>query len=82
MGERWDNNGLMTLIRVKSPELRQTAREIEDVAQGYRSLAERALRATQDAPSYNSQFGPQVRVIGDEAHSRLSTCAGRLSELS
>jgi hypothetical protein len=69
----------MNLIRATPPELRLAAREIDEVAQGYQGLADRALRATQGAPSYDSQLGPQVRAIGDEAHARLSTYAGRLS---
>jgi hypothetical protein len=72
----------MSLIRVTPPELLLAAREIDEIAQGYRGLADRALRATQGAPSYDNQFGPQVRTIGDEAHARLSTYASRLSELS
>jgi hypothetical protein len=72
----------MSRIRVNPIELRNVAHEIEEVAQGYLSLAERALRATQDAPSYNSQFGPKVRVIGYDARARLNVHANRLSELS
>jgi hypothetical protein len=72
----------MSQIRVNPTELRSVAHEIEEVAQGYLSLAERALRATQDGPSYNSQFGPKVRVIGYDARARLNAHANRLSELS
>lgn len=72
----------MSIIRVNPAELAEAASEIERVAEGFRGLAEQALRAAQDAPSYDGQFGPQVRVVGDEAHARLMGMAGQLSEFN
>jgi len=72
----------MGFIQVDPVELRQAAGEIEQVAEEYRGLAEHARRATQDAQSYDGQFGPQVWAVGDEAHARLSAQADRLAELS
>jgi hypothetical protein len=72
----------MGLIRVNPDNLQEAANEIERVADGFRGLAEQARRATQGAPSYDGQFGPQVRIVGDEAHDRLMGLAGRLAEFS
>ncbi|MFV2045011.1 MAG: WXG100 family type VII secretion target [Anaerolineales bacterium] len=72
----------MIRIRVDPSELRSAALEIAETSQGCRDLAERALRATGDASSYDGQFGPRVRAIGDEAYARLNARADRLSELS
>src|SRR3972149_11358543 len=72
----------MTLIRVDPVDLQAKARGIEEITDGYRGLAQKALQATQAAPSYDGQFGPPVRAIGNEAHVRLDRVAGRLSELS
>jgi len=71
----------MGLIRVNPDGLKQGASEIEQVAEAYRRLADRALRVGQSAPSYDGQFGPQVQVVGDEANARLNGLAGRLTEL-
>jgi len=72
----------MSVIRVDPADLQAKARRIEEIADGYRGLAQRALQATQGAPSYDGQFGPPVRAIGNEAYVRLDRLAGRLSELS
>ena len=70
----------MLRIRVNPEELKLAAREIEAVAGSYRALADRALRAGLNAPSYDGQFGPRVRAIGLEGHARLRALADRLSE--
>ena len=67
----------MGLIRVNPDGLKQGASEIEQVAEAYRRLANRALRVGESAPSYDGQFGPQVQAAGDEANARLNGLAGR-----
>ena len=57
----------MSLIRVDPANLQAKARMMGEIAEGYRGLAQQALRATQGAPSYDGQFGPAVRAIGNEA---------------
>ena len=70
----------MYRIRVNPDELRLSAQEIEEVSQGYLALADRSLRVGLDAPSYDGQFGPQVRAVGIEGSARLKALADRLSE--
>ncbi|HKY83332.1 MAG TPA: hypothetical protein VJ160_00750, partial [Anaerolineales bacterium] len=70
----------MYRIRVNPDELRLSAREIDEVGQGYLALADRSLRVGLDAPSYDGQFGPQVRAVGIEGSARLRALADRLSE--
>jgi len=73
--------GLVTYrIRVNPDDLRLSAREIDEVGQGYLALADRSLRVGLDAPSYDGQFGPQVRAVGIEGSARLRSLADRLSE--
>ena len=72
----------MTTIRVNPTELRRAALEIGQAADRFRLLADDVLRATQTAPSYDGDFGPQVRSIGMEGYARLKTEADRLSALS
>jgi len=72
----------LTTIRVNPTELRRAAVEIEQAADRFRLLADDVLRATQAAPNYDGDFGPQVRSIGMEGYARLKTEADRLGELS
>ena len=72
----------MQTIRVDPSLLRNTARDIARIAQELRSAGDQALQATQHAPGYDAQFGPQVASIGTEGLARARTGADRLAEAS
>ncbi len=72
----------MTRIRVDPSNLRQTARQLSDIADRLRALGSEAYQITLDAPSYEGQFGAKARAMGMEAEARLRAPADRLTALS
>jgi hypothetical protein len=73
---------VLTRIRVSPSQLRQSANEIDDVRARLLDLARSLHAEAGSAPSYDGQFGPQVRVIGVEGLARGESIAAKLEELS
>jgi hypothetical protein len=71
----------VTVIRVDPVLLESCASRIEAQADSLRDIRE-AMRAGQQAPSYDGQFGPHVQAINSEAWSRISVEADRLEALA
>src|SRR3990170_1308393 len=59
-------------IRVDPDTLRRYSGEFRGMAGSYRRLAKEWQAATDDAPSYEGQFGPEVRAIGEEGRARFT----------
>lgn len=68
----------MTMIRVEPARLRASASVMVTLQGDVNDMSGDALSATAGAPSYDGQFGPEVRAIGQEASSRLRSFAGVL----
>jgi hypothetical protein len=72
----------MTQIRVDAEKLRLKADELSAAAEHLNSIAKQVYGAAEEAPSFNGQFGPQVRAMGEEGRALLTSKADRLAVLS
>ncbi len=71
----------MARIQVEPAHLHETANKLAESAVRIRALGADTLKAGLGAPSYDGQFGPQVRNLGEEANAALTAKAGRLEQL-
>jgi hypothetical protein len=76
------DTGSVNVIRVDPDRLRRWGRELREIADGFRSLGDRILRITMNAPNYDGQLGPFARAIGAEGYARYKLLADTLDELS
>jgi len=72
----------MTQIRVDPLQLLESAQQLAGLSAKLAELADEAGESARSAPSYDGQFGPQVKSMAGELQSIITKQAQRLAELT
>jgi uncharacterized protein YukE len=75
-------SGPLSVIRVDPDLLRRWAQELREIADGYRAIADRILRASSSVPGFDGQLSPITRAIGAEGHAIYKARADALEAIA